>query len=381
MNSGTEFSYGGLNAGRRICVVGGGIGGLTAALAFARAGGSVEVHEQAPAITEVGAGLQITPNGARALEALGLRDGMDAVGIRATAVEPMDALSGQAVTRFDLGQLDGPSYRFFHRADLIDLLADACRAAGVVIHLGSKVDAATLDADVVVGAEGIKSDTRGVLNGIQEPFFTGQVAWRAVIDAPDADPVARIWMAPRRHAVTYPISGGRLNIVAVQERQQWAAEGWNHSDEAGNLRHAFRATSGRLKGLLERVEDVKLWGLFRHPVAHVWAKGGLCILGDAAHPTLPFLAQGANLAIEDAFVLARCCSEENDVATALARYQSLRKPRVSRAIAAANANAVRYHMSGFARSSAFMGLKTLGYIAPKAFLGRMDWLYGHDVTA
>lgn len=379
-NNQNNFS-GGLNKGRRVCIVGGGKGGLTAALAFARSGARVEVHEQAPELTEVGAGVQITPNGARALEALGLRAALDDASIRAQAIEPMDALTGRAVTRIDLSHLSGPPYRFFHRADLIGILADACVAHGVTLHLGSKVETSAMSADVIVGAEGIHSATRTDLNAAEDLFFTGQVAWRAIIPFQNADPVARIWMAPRRHIVTYPLTGGRLNIVAVQERQQWAPEGWAHVDKPGNLRHAFRDVSGQLKGILAKVEDVSLWGLFRHPVARVWARENLCILGDAAHPTLPFLAQGANLAIEDAYILARCCSDAADVATGLARYQALRAPRVRRAIEAATSNAAKYHLSGPARSIAHTGLKTLGFIAPNAFLGRMDWLYDYDVTA
>lgn len=373
-----DATHGGSFGGRRICIVGGGIGGLTAALAFAKRGFEVEVHEQAPALTEVGAGLQITPNGARVLEALGLGTALDRAGIKAEAVMPMDASTGRAVTRFDLSKPDGPPYRFLHRADLIDILADACRAAGVVVRLGSKVIAADMDADLVVGAEGIHSATRSVLNGEAEPFFTGQVAWRAIVDAPKADAVARIWMAPRRHIVTYPLRGGRMNIVAVQERQQWAGEGWNHTDDAGNLRQAFRDVAAPLSGILQQVEEVHLWGLFRHPVAKIWARNRLCILGDAAHPTLPFLAQGANLAIEDAWVLAASC--EHDIEAGLAQYQAERQPRVDRAIAAANANACKYHLSGFARTVAHTGLKTIGFVAPNAFMDRMDWLYGLDVT-
>lgn len=379
----TQIFGGGSNGGRRICIVGGGIGGLTAALAFARSGASVEVHEQAPAITEVGAGIQITPNGARALEALGLGAALDACGIRSQAVEPMDGISGKRITRFDLSQIGGPAYRFLHRADLIGVLVEACSAAGVVIHLNAHVRSADMNADLVIGAEGVHSLSRIVLNGEVEPFFTGQVAWRAVIrhhDPHQTEASARIWMAPRRHAVTYPLSGDRLNIVAVQERQQWAAEGWDCPDDAGNLRQAFRTLSGRLTGLLEQVEDVRLWGLFRHPVAQVWAKDNLVILGDAAHPTLPFLAQGANLAIEDAYVLAQSCDRSDNLDAALARYQSLRQPRVTRAIAGANANAVKYHLDGLPRRAAHVGLKSLGLVAPRAFLRRMDWLYGYDVT-
>ena len=375
---------GGSNRGRRICVVGGGIGGLTAALAFARSGAHVDIYEQAAKITEVGAGIQITPNGNRVFNALGIDAAAIHASITAEAVEPMDALSGRGVTRFDLTNYVDNSYRFFHRAELIDLLMDCCQTAGANFHVNSRVDTADLDADLIIGAEGIHSGTREALNGAQKPFFTGQVAWRALVPAAEAEPVARIWMAPRRHMVTYPVyhpeRGKLLNIVAVQERQEWAAEGWSHTDEPENLRHVFRDAAPVVKGILSQVEDVNLWGLFRHPVADVWAKGNVCILGDAAHPTLPFLAQGANLAIEDAFVLAHCCSETTDITAALKTYEGMRKPRVTRAINAANANARKYHLSGIARTVAHTGLKVMGKIAPNAFLSRMDWLYGHDVT-
>jgi len=369
---------GGSNRGRRIAIVGGGLGGLAAALAFARQGATVTVHEQAPEIAEVGAGIQISPNGARVLAALGLT--AEAHSIRAEAVEPMDAVTGRAITRFGLRGLSGPPYRFFHRADLIALLLEGCAAAGVEIRLGARIGDELPPADLVIGADGIRSILRPRLNGEDAPFFTGQVAWRAVIPAPEADAVARVWMAPLRHAVTYPLPGGRLNIVAVQERQQWAKEGWTHADEPGNLRHAFRGLSGRLTGLLDKVDTVGLWGLFRHPVAPCWYKDNIALLGDAAHPTLPFLAQGANLAFEDAWVLAACC-DAGPLDQALPRYQALRRARASRAIEAANGNAVKYHLSGLPRRVAHLGLRGIGAMAPGAYLGRLGWLYDHDVTA
>jgi len=375
-----KTSRGGLNRGRRVAVVGGGLGGLAAALAFARGGATVEVFERAPAITEVGAGIQVSPNGARVLAALGLEDAAAARSIAAEAVEPMDAVAGRRLTRFDLTQRPGPAYRFFHRADLIDILLTACRDAGVAVHTGAEVTPGTMpEADLVVGGDGIRSVLRPMLNGEDAPFFTGQVAWRAVIDHPDAAPVARVWMAPKRHAVTYPLPGGRLNIVAVQERQQWAKEGWNIHDDPGNLRHAFRGLSGRLTGLLDKVEAVGLWGLFRHPVAGHWHKDNIAILGDAAHPTLPFLAQGANLAFEDAWVLAACC-DGAEIAEALPRYQQMRRDRVQRAISTANGNAVKYHLGGLPRRVAHLGLRGIGALAPGAYLNRLNWLYDHDVT-
>lgn len=371
---------GGLNRGRRIAVVGGGLGGLAAALAFARGGARVEVFERAPEIAEVGAGIQVSPNGARVLAALGLAQAAADRSVAAQAVEPMDAVTGRSLTRFDLSGRPGPVYRFFHRAALIDILLEGCHAAGVTLHTGAEIRPDALpQADLVVGGDGIRSVLRPLLNGADAPFFTGQVAWRAVIDQPGAEPVARVWMAPKQHAVTYPLPGGRLNIVAVQERLQWAKEGWNIPDEPGNLRHAFRGLSGRLTGLLEQVDAVGLWGLFRHSVAAHWHKGTIAILGDAAHPTLPFLAQGANLAFEDAWVLAACC-DGDEIAAALPRYQQMRRARVQRAISTANGNAVKYHLDGVPRRVAHLGLRGIGALAPNAYLNRLGWLYDHDVT-
>ena len=379
------------NSGRAIAIIGGGIGGLTAALAFARKGAQVTVYEQAPALTEVGAGLQITPNGARALFALGVGKAFAASGVTAEAVAPMDALSGRQITRFDLtGQV--PSYRFFHRAALIDILARGCQAAGVDVRLGMRIadlepdgsfsaDGSRVRPDLTIGADGLHSVVRPMLNKPAQPFFTGQVAWRAMIPVENPDPVARIWMAPGRHLVTYPVSSTRLNVVAVQERSTWAAEGWHHADDPGNLRKAFADCGWQVRAMLGDVTDCSLWGLFRHPVAQRWHGGTLAILGDAAHPTLPFLAQGANLAVEDAYVLARCCAETADLGAALRHYQDIRRARVVRAITAANANARNYHLRGAKRQMAHLALKTLGTVAPGAFLGRLGWLYDHDVTA
>jgi salicylate hydroxylase len=389
VGSGSEGLGSGNNFGRAVTVIGGGIGGLTAALAFARTGARVTVLEQAAALTEIGAGLQITPNGARVLDALGLSGALDSKGLRAQAVQPLDALSGRSVAQFGLSHLN-PPYRFLHRADLIALLAEACDGAGVTLNTGAYVRGVSADgivdaadapirADLAVGADGLHSRLREMLNGASPPFFTGQVAWRAVVRH-DAPPVAQIWMAPGRHIVTYPLTGGRLNIVAVQERSHWADEGWHHFDDPENLRAAFADMCPALRAILEKVEQTRLWGLFRHPVAQRWHGPGSVILGDAAHPTLPFLAQGANLAIEDAFVLAACCNDADDLPQGLARYQALRRPRVARAIAAANANAVNYHLSGLRRVAAHMALRALGTVAPSAFLRRMDWLYGHDAT-
>jgi salicylate hydroxylase len=375
---------------KRVVIIGAGIGGLTAALAFAQRGARVHVYEQASELNEVGAGLQVAPNGARVLAALGLADAMDSGSIIAQDVVPTDALSGKMIARFDLSS-QVPPYRFFHRAALVNLIGQGAQAAGVEISFGVRVESIDNDGtlnsnignipcDLCVAADGIHSASRLFLGNTAAPEFTGQVAWRATIAAKDLAPVARIWMAPNRHIVTYPLTENTLNIVAVQERDTWAQEGWKHADDPENLRAAFDDACPELRDILGRVRETYLWGLFRHPVANHWHNDRVVIIGDAAHPTLPFLAQGANLAIEDGFVLARCCDETEDLDAALAQFQTQRKGRVSRAIDAANANARNYHLSGIKRRVAHTGLKTLGLVAPNAFLKRLDWLYGFDAT-
>ncbi|MGX9847007.1 FAD-dependent monooxygenase [Limimaricola litoreus] len=372
-----------------IAIAGAGIGGLTAALCLARGGHEVTLYERAPALREIGAGLQITPNGAAVLEVLGLGPALDAAAIRARAVCPTDGHSGRAIARF---ALDGEAhpYRFMHRAALVALLAEAAQAQGVRLVTGRRVTGAdpaagrldfadheSITADLIVAADGLRSALRPLVAD-EGPRFTGQVAWRAMLHGVVAEPEARIWMLPKRHVVTYPLPGGRLNLVAVREQPDWAPEGWDHADDPARLRAVFEDAASELRGLLDRVEEVRLWGLFRHPVPGRWHDGRLVLLGDAAHPTLPFLAQGANLAIEDGWVLAQALSQE--LGTALGRYTAARAPRVRRAIAAAQANARNYHLSGPARRIAHAGLGAIGRLAPARFTARMAWLHAHDVT-
>ncbi len=372
-----------------VLIVGGGIAGLSAALAFARRGAKVQVLEQAPELREVGVGLQITPNGARVLRALGLGPAMEARSLQARAVEPRDALTGRRIARFDLHRVGG-DWRLFHRADLLDLLHEAVLGAGIPIRTGTRVSAVTpggvtlesgqaLQSDLIVGADGIHSVVRGHVVGPPQPFFTGQVAWRALVDARQ-EPVARIWMAPGRHVVTYPLRDGRLNLVAVREESAWAEEGWSHRDSPDSLRAAFPDAAPELRAILSRVEEVGRWGLFRHAIPQRWHKGRAVLLGDAAHPTLPFLAQGANMALEDAWTLAREATQYG-LLDGLARYGADRFPRVRDVIAEANANAKRYHLRGPKRRAAHLVLRAAGLLAPDAFLRRLDWVYGFDATA
>lgn len=387
--------------GQSVTIIGAGVAGLAVARALALRGASVTVVEQADAIREVGAGLQISPNGACVLRALGLGDALQAVSTRAEAVELIDGPSGSPVTRLEVGRLrPAQGYHFLHRADLIDLLLTGARDAGVDIRLLQKIDAVdlsgprpvvqlgetTIEAALLVGADGLHSRLRLALNGAAPAFFTHQVAWRALIPCESgAAPVAEVHMGPGRHLVSYPLRGGTLrNIVAVEERQKWAEESWSLRDDPMDLRLAFAGFSPRVKGWLDQVEDPWLWGLFRHPVADRWyhatAQGAAAILGDAAHPTLPFLAQGASMALEDAWVLADALATHDTSAAGLAAYQARRQPRCRRIVAAANANARAYHLGGPLRPLAHLGLRMVGRFAPAAMLGRFDWLYDHDVT-
>jgi salicylate hydroxylase len=381
-------------AGREALILGGGVAGLAVALALAQGGGAVEVLEHAPAITEVGAGVQISPNGARVLRALGLDPA--AIGDLARAVILHDHRA-RPVTRMALPP--APGFYLTHRADLIAALERAARAAGVTLHLLQQIaeaqltpggvdlrmaTGATRAAPLVLGADGLHSRVRAALNGAAVPFFTGQVAWRATIPGDAADPVVQVFMGPGRHLVSYPLRGGALrNLVAVEERRTWAEESWSATDDPANLRAAFAGFGGPVPGWLARVQTAHLWGLFRHPVAPAWTdgQGRAAILGDAAHPTLPFLAQGANLALEDAWELAAHLAAIPDPAAALSAWAIRRRPRAEAVIAAANRNARAYHLRAPLAPLAHAVLRLGGALAPGAALGRFAWVHGYDATA
>ncbi|MGB3406835.1 MAG: FAD-dependent monooxygenase [Jannaschia sp.] len=359
-----------------VTVLGAGIGGLAAAIACFQAGYSVEIIEQAPALTEVGAGVQIAPNGLRVLRALGV----DVPGLDSRAVHLIYGATGRSLIRMPLG----PGFRLVHRADLISALTD--RLGDIPLRLGTEVTDVTdnglriaggaeFSVNSLIGADGVRGASRRFVAPDHVARFTGQVAWRAAVPVHDWPCEAQVHVGAGRHMVLYPLRDGQtLNIVAVEERAEWTAAGWSRTDDPANLRAAFAAFAEPVRALLDRVERVHLWGLMDHGVTRGWTRGACTLIGDAAHPTLPFLAQGANLALEDAFVLARHLHDP-------AAYETRRRPRVARALAAAAGNADSYHLAGPKRIAAHAVLRAVGALAPRVMLRRYDWLYGHDVTA
>lgn len=325
--------------------------------------------------------MQISPNAGRALEALGLGPALDAVSLRSRGVRMWDAAGKRIATLDFIAHRPDARFRLIHRARLIEVLAAATQAADIPLRLGHTVDALP-QVPLLIGADGLHSRARQVLNGTEAPFFTGQTAWRALIADPnpprDGTGWADLFLGPKRHLVSYPLAHGLRNIVAVIERPDWQAEGWSHQDDPAHLRGAFAGFGGPVPDWLARVKETGIWGLFRHPVARRWQDGHRVIIGDAAHPTLPFMAQGAALAIEDAWQLAACLDADANQSAALTRFQALRADRATRIVALATQNARAYHLQGPARLVAHAGLRSIARLQPARLTGRFDWIYDFD---
>jgi salicylate hydroxylase len=281
-----------------------------------------------------------------------------------------------------------------HRARLLEVLAEAANGAGVQIETGTEVvsvadgraprvdlaDGTCREASLLVGTDGIRGCTRAALGPGQAPRFTGQAAWRAVVPG-EGSPVVEVHMAPGRHIVTYPLAGGIRNLVAVEARRAWTEEGWSTKGDPAEMRHRFTGVSPQVMRMLDAVHEVHVWGLHRHPVASRWHGQRVVLAGDSVHPTLPFLAQGANMALEDAWALADCV-ERLPLERALPAYQARRQARVSRIVAASGRNAWVYHMwRGPQRWALHTGLRLAERVRPGGAISRFDWVYGHDETA
>ncbi|MGB0497959.1 MAG: FAD-dependent monooxygenase [Rubricella sp.] len=385
---------------RDIVIAGGGIGGMAAGLALAQRGARVTIHERRAAFEEVGAGLQIGPSGMRVLDALGLGDAVRAVGTSPEAIVLRDYRDGRALMEMPLGAAAekrwGAPYLHLHRADLLSLLVEAAERAGVAFEMNSKVTGfehsglrleggRRVEGDCVIAADGVRSAVRRQMWDGEEVRFTGQVAWRGLVKAdrlPEPlPPQTHLILGPGRHLVLYRLRGGDLiNFVAVEERENWAEEGWSHPDDPDTLRRAFDGFGGLARPVLDACEETFLWGLFEHPPLPHWREGHMAVLGDAAHPMLPFLAAGAVSALEDAWVLAAMLEREETVTAALAAYEAARKPRATRIQKEAAGQARLYHLQGPLRPFVHLGMRMTSTLMPGFAAARFDWLYGHDVT-
>lgn len=396
----------GASGTRKALIAGGGIAGMAAGLAFARAGWEVSLFERAAEFGEVGAGLQMSPNASRVLRWLGVFDAVAASAFRPAAAEMRDGQSGASIYRVDLGEPAearwGAPYLHVHRADLHAILTDAARAAGIEVHTGAVAesygnrsegarlklaDGTVHTGDVLVAADGLNSALRRVLNGADAPRFTGQVAWRGTIDATRLPeglvlPQATVWAGPGRHLVTYYLRGGRLvNFVAVEERSMEAEEGWAKKGDPSELRAAFAGWHADVSKLLEAVDETFVWGLFERPEQARWCDGRVVLLGDAAHAMLPFMAQGAAMALEDVAVLMRRLGEGGGIAEALRAYEDERFPRVARVQAQSRSNGLLFHKrTELGRLFSWAPIAAVAWMAPSIAAAQLDWLYGHDAV-
>jgi salicylate hydroxylase len=393
----------------KVLIAGAGIGGLCAALSLHKAGIAVRVFERASALGEIGAGVQISPNGVRVLHGLGLEAALDAVVFRPQAVELRLHRSGFEVSRTPLGaqiaDRYGAPYYHIHRADLHRLLLDAVRErCGDVIELGREVvgvsqtadgvqvgfaDGGAEPGDVLVGGDGIHSKVRAALLGPEKPTFTGNVAWRGVVPIArlkgvDLRPVVTSWMAPHSHAVTYFLRRGELvNFVGVTEYADWRSESWTELGRRADLLADFAGWHPTVRAIVEAIDEPYRWALFdRRPLAK-WSEGRVTLLGDACHPMLPFMAQGAVMAIEDGAVLAACLAGgDNDIPAALKRYEALRLPRTAKVQAGARAQGAIFHLSSpLARLSTYGAMSIASRLSPAKVAARSDWLMSYDAAA
>ncbi|WP_415403511.1 FAD-dependent monooxygenase [Tateyamaria sp. SN3-11] len=388
-------------------IAGGGIGGLATAIALRLRGWEIFVLEQAPELSEVGAGLQISPNGWRVLEALGVAPHLQATLFEPEAIEMRLGRSGFSVFRLPMKgyaqQRWGAPYMHIHRADLVDALAARLRTlAPDAVMTGQSVtgyvqegeqaglllkDAETLWADIVIGADGLHSVIRRQMLGRGAPRYTGNVAWRAVVpvaalgaDAPP--PSACVWAGHNRHAVTTRLRAGTLaNFVGMVEEPEPAPEGWREEGRKADAQAAFRDWHPVIATLIDKAEVLNRWALFDRAPLPRWHEGRVALMGDAAHPMLPSMAQGAVQALEDAWILAAALAKSDTPEDGFQTYFNTRIARTSRIQKGSAANARMFHKASALGQIGFYGPMALGArILPGAIHARQDWVYRYDAT-
>jgi salicylate hydroxylase len=388
----------------KVLISGAGIGGLTAALALMRQGLPVELYEQAPSLREVGAGVQVSPNGMRVLRALGVLDAVVAIASETTGKEVRLWNTGQTWSPFDVLADSTATYGFpyvtLYRPDLLAVLEAAVRAAAPhALRLGHRaeafetqpgggvrlrfVDGGTAEGDVLIGADGIHSAIRRQLWGEAAARFTGMLAWRGVIPterlpAQMNRPVATNWIGPGHHVVHYPLRRGELmNFVGVVEGVTWQVESWTAQGTHAELHADFAGWHADVHAMIAAIETPFRWAFLARDPLPVWGQGCVSLLGDACHPTLPFMAQGAVQAIEDGFVLARALAQFDDAAHALRRYEDARRDRTARVVRASNDNTRRFHNPELAHAEGAAAYVAREFEATKV-RERYDWLYTYD---
>jgi salicylate hydroxylase len=391
----------------KIIIAGGGIGGAAAALALLRKGYDVEVYEQAAELGEVGAGVQISPNGSRALDYLGVLNTLKDLSCAPERKEFRLWNTGDSWPMFDLGAraLDqyGFPYLTVYRPDLLATLVDAVRDIKPdAFHLGSTVvsihqdadcasltlqDGTVVSGDLVIGADGVKSSVRRELWGPDDPRFAGMIAWRAVIPMKDLPEhmqkmVGSTWIGPGGHVVNYPLRDGTLmNFVGTIERDDWEVESWRVEGTEQECLNDFDGWHEDVRALIKSAPVLLKWAFGEREPMQQWSKGRISLLGDACHPTLPFLAQGAVMAIEDGVVLSRCLEKyaAQSPQQALLHFEAARVQRTSDMVLGARANTDRFHSAELVdkvRAEEYL-TKEMG---ADPLHDRYHWLYIYDVA-
>ena len=388
----------------RIAIVGGGVGGLAAALALERQGAEVIVCEQSPALSNIGAGLNLSPNALMALRAVGVEDAVIAIGSESDFLVIRSWKSGRIISRMRRGafrqQFSAPNVTV-HRADLLDVLRGALRTADV--RLGARciaveegdrggvarlADGSEIEADIIVGADGIHSVVRNSLFGPDAPRFTGCICWRGMASAgavPRDIAIAEgaMWMGPHGHVVHYPVRRGELiNIVAHFDSNSWTEESWTRECDLSELTTTYAGWHSDLLRLFPCSTRWYKWALYDRDPLERWSKGRVTLLGDSAHAMLPYLAQGAAMAIEDACVLSAAIARHaDDLDEALLAYERIRVPRARAAVLGSRERARENHLA-----SPWARLKRDVKFALRERFGRdktvfqTAWLYSYDVS-
>lgn len=388
---------------RTILIAGAGIAGLSAAKALADRHFRAIVIEQAPRLEETGAGIQLSPNATRALFSLGLEEQLKPHAVAPEAVSIRQAQNGRELARIPLGRdiafRYGTPYWVMHRGDLQAVLRDAAIGhPDISLHLGARVEDFALHPNGVtvqmrrgvetqeergialIGADGLWSLIRTRLGLSSPPLFQYRTAWRALVDADDLrdefrEPLVQLWLGRNAHLVHYPVSGGRrVNVVAIVNdrtaKSDWSTPGAREDIMA---RFSARDWAQTARDLMNEPESWLTWSLYDRPAQSKWGHGAITLIGDAAHPTLPYLAQGAAMAIEDAVTVAKCLEDKSaDLSGALRMYEGLRRQRTARVRRAARFTGKLYHMGG---PQALARNVALGRMGQEKFRERYDWLY------